>query len=112
MYESHLIPGGSIVIGNTWAILHDPEMFPDPDSFRPERFLSQKSRSGLTEVDSPLPLSVFGYGRRLCPGRFMARASLWVVVANLLASFEFAPAKDAQGLPMPVEEKYTSGIVA
>ena len=33
------IPAGAVVIGNAWAILHDPELFPDPESFNPSHFI-------------------------------------------------------------------------
>lgn len=29
-----------MVIGNTWAISHDPERYPDPDKFDPDRFVN------------------------------------------------------------------------
>ncbi|KAG2021095.1 O-methylsterigmatocystin oxidoreductase [Coprinopsis cinerea AmutBmut pab1-1] len=41
VYEGHLIPGGSVILSNTWAIMHDPEVFEEPMEFRPERYLSE-----------------------------------------------------------------------
>ena len=42
------------------AMLHDPEAYPDPEAFRPERFLTA---SGAV-CEDPLLVSAFGYGRR------------------------------------------------
>jgi hypothetical protein len=41
----------------------------------------------------------------------MARASVWITVASVLAAFDIAPARDAEGNLIPVEEKYTSGFI-
>ena len=114
VYEGCLIPGGSMVIGNAWAIMHDPDVFPDPEAFRPEHFLTHTQ--GGTFNDDPatdratdLP---FGFGRRICPGRFMARESVWTAIANVLASFTIKQATDKKGQLVPVQEEYNSGIVA
>jgi cytochrome P450 len=69
VYEGYLIPAGSTVIGNAWAILHDPEFFPNPESFHPERFLKSGDSNRFPDV-------AFGFGRRICPGQHMARSSV------------------------------------
>jgi len=113
VYEGYLIPGGSMVIGNSWAILHDPNVFPDPESFRPEHFLTREQGGTLpAELADKFPDAVFGFGRRICPGRFMAQASVWTAVANVLAAFSIRHAKDEEGRVILVQEKYNSGIVS
>ncbi len=92
---------GAVVIGNTWcavfllrsrviltasrAILHDPDVYPEPDTFKPERFLN---RDG-TLRDDPFLMSAFGYGKRICPGRHFASDTLFIVVASVLSVFNF-----------------------
>ncbi|KAI0259890.1 cytochrome P450 [Gloeopeniophorella convolvens] len=98
-YDGYFIPAGSVIMGNTWGILHDPVAFPEPDRFIPERWLEPGAAA--------FPDIAFGFGRRECPGRFMARASIWATIAGMLAAFEIMPAKD--GLP---EEDYSSGLVS
>lgn len=56
IYGGHRIPGGSIVIGNVWAMLHDERVYKDPFSFKPERFLGP--------TPEPDPDVLFGFGRR------------------------------------------------
>ena len=65
------------------AILHDPVTYPEPDVFKPERFIN----SDGTLRDDPVLTSVFGYGKRICPGRHLADATLFIVIASLLSVF-------------------------
>jgi cytochrome P450 len=48
-----------MVIANAWAMLHDPDVYKDPFTFNPDRFLV--SEGGLGE---PIPIGHFGFGRR------------------------------------------------
>ncbi|KAJ7617238.1 cytochrome P450 [Roridomyces roridus] len=87
-YGGYRIPRGSLVIGNTWAILHDERNYPDPHLFKPERFLLPDGRLDPGALD---PQAAFGYGRRLCPGRHFARSTLWIAIASILAVFDISP---------------------
>ncbi|TFY82421.1 hypothetical protein EWM64_g1591 [Hericium alpestre] len=103
VYEGMFLPAGSIVFGNSWAILHDESVFPDANSFKPEHFLDPSVK---------YPEAAFGFGRRICPGRFMARASVWIAVACMLATFEITKARDENGKEIEPRDEYTSGIVS
>ena len=46
-YEQLTIPKDTTTCVNIWAIHHDPENWPDPDKFIPERFLSNKGDNNL-----------------------------------------------------------------
>ena len=72
------------------AILRDPARYPEPEVFKPERFLN--SDGGL--LDDPMLASAFGYGKRICPGRHFADATLFIVVASLLSVFNIEKVKD------------------
>jgi len=41
-YAGYLIPAGATVMVNTWALGHDPNLFPNPEKFSPERWLDPK----------------------------------------------------------------------
>ncbi|KAI9450441.1 cytochrome P450 [Lactarius psammicola] len=103
VYEGYFLPAGSMVIGNAWAVLHDESVFPDPSQFRPERFLDPNVK---------LPEAVFGFGRRICPGRFMARSSMWITIASVLAAFEIGPVTDSDGVPLIPREDYKAGVIS
>jgi cytochrome P450 len=61
IYRGYLIPAGTTVIGNVWAICRDPKIYPDPESFNPDRFLKDGKIDPL--VFNPED-RVFGTGRR------------------------------------------------
>ena len=61
VYRGYLIPEGATVIENIWAALRDPNAYPDPESFNPDRFLKDGKLNPL--VFDPEE-RVFGVGRR------------------------------------------------
>jgi hypothetical protein len=128
VYEGYRIPKGATVIANIWAITHDEELYPSPDNFDPERFLGPRPQADPFKY-------VFGFGRRVCPGKsrchaslrfpaptiltspyalsgaHFAQVSLLLNMASLLAVFEIRKAKDAQGREIEPVEKWSSGTV-
>ena len=71
--------------------MHEPAMFPEPDTFRPERFLETHDPR-LLDFDLPL-----GFGRRICVGLHLARASLFITVSRILCAFDILPARGETG---------------
>nr|ANC28040.1 cytochrome P450 [Polyporus umbellatus] len=95
-----IIPGGSIVMANIWAMSRDTESYQDPERFHPERFL----RNGQLNCDVRDPASyVFGFGRRLCPGRHFAEAKLFITCASILHTFNISPPLDMEGRPTKLD---------
>jgi 3-hydroxyphenylacetate 6-hydroxylase len=96
IYEGKLIPAGSTVYLNAWACnmgrqcsnsltprsytnsLVDPEVWSDPEEFRPERWIEQ--------LDAPL--FTYGLGYRMCAGSLLANRELYLVFLRMLNSFE------------------------
>jgi cytochrome P450 len=83
-------------------VLHDESVFPESNRFKPERFLDPSVK---------LPEAVFGFGRRICPGRFMARSSMWIAVASVLAAYDISPVLSPDGVPLIPKEEYTQGVI-
>jgi cytochrome P450 len=81
------------------AILHDPELYPDPEEFKPERFLNE---NGSVRDDPTLSL-VFGIGKRICPGRHFVDSTIFIVTASILSVFNVTNAKDENGHEIPVQ---------
>ncbi|KAF5310947.1 hypothetical protein D9619_008082 [Psilocybe cf. subviscida] len=59
-YKGYFLPAKSMVIPNTWAIKHNEDVFVEPYSFNPERFLTGNN----LEVINAHYAASWGYGRR------------------------------------------------
>ncbi|KAI0675604.1 cytochrome P450 [Trametes maxima] len=93
-YRGYDLPAGCMVLANTWAMTRDTRHYPEPEEFRPERYLEDKTRKEGVLLPSSF---VFGYGRRVCPGQPLADASIWLAMANIIALFDIRKAVDASG---------------
>lgn len=105
VYEGYFIPKGTSILTNIWAMTHDATKYPAPFEFKPERFFTS---SGDLNDDQVTP--VWGWGRRICVGRYVADASLWSAIASMLAVFDFLKATDENGKDIDFEPRWTSGI--
>jgi cytochrome P450 len=85
-------PGCSLV-ANAYLIHHDPDIYPDPYSFRPERFLK--------EPPGTYTWIPFGGGRRRCLGASFAMLEMTVVLRSLLGACEVRTA----GGPIEVAQR-------
>ncbi|KAI0273085.1 cytochrome P450 [Russula aff. rugulosa BPL654] len=95
VYNGLFIPKGAWLIGNIWAITRDPDVFPEPEVFKPERFLNP---DGTLRDDVTLT-SVFGFGKRVCPGRHYVDATLFIVAATVLSVFRIEKRRGSEGTP-------------
>ncbi|CAA7266287.1 unnamed protein product [Cyclocybe aegerita] len=104
IHNGYLIPKGALIIPNVWGMSHDHKVYSDPFSFRPERFLGPQPEQKPTYM-------CFGFGRRICPGRVLADASLFISCAMSLAVFEITKfAKD--GLIYTPTPEQTTGTIS
>ncbi|KAG9091821.1 hypothetical protein FS749_016223 [Ceratobasidium sp. UAMH 11750] len=97
VYKGYRIPKGAIVIANIWAMCHDANVYKDPETFEPDRFL---------DPSIPAP-PTFGFGRRICPGIHYAGSSLFICITSILATFNIEMARDERGteiVPLPLGE--------
>jgi len=80
-------PAGVCLVANAYLIHHDPDIYPDPYAFRPERFLGE-SPGTYTWIP-------FGGGRRRCLGASFALQEMKIVLRAVLSRFDVAPATEA-----------------
>ncbi|KAF2180281.1 cytochrome P450 oxidoreductase [Zopfia rhizophila CBS 207.26] len=83
--SGRFIPGGTIVGINPWVINRDKTMFPDPDDFKPEGWMTA-AEGQLRQMDNIIELN-FGGGARKCIGRNMSMIEMHKVVPQLLREF-------------------------
>jgi cytochrome P450 len=103
-HEGMRIPKGAYLLPAVWWFLHDPSVYPEPESFQPERFLPPRNEP---DPDS----ETFGYGRRRCPGRFFADANMYLNIVQTLAAFSIGKAMDANRNETEVNVKPGRGIL-
>jgi len=108
-YDGYFIPKGTVVVGAAWSILHNPEVFEAPEEFRPERYL--KDGQINPNVRDPV-VAAFGFGRRMCPGRYLSDNSLYSIVSSVLAVYNINAPVDESGKPKQLEANYTSGVLS
>ena len=87
------------------AITRDPDVYPEPEDLKPERFLNQ---NGTLRKDVAFS-SVFGFGRRVCPGRCFADTTLFIVAVTVLSVFCIERWHNTEGVPF--DYTYSGGLV-
>lgn len=109
-WNGYFIPKGSLIIGNTWALCHEEAIFPDPDTFNPDRYTRDKD--GKPSSQETHVVAAFGYGRRVCPGRWLALETAWLTVAQLLAVYDVKRSIDDNGKEIIPKVKFTHGMTS
>ncbi|KAH7926919.1 cytochrome P450 [Leucogyrophana mollusca] len=83
-YQGYHIKKGTMIVPCIWNMHHNETEFPDAFTFNPERFLE----------DSCTPLQLteghygFGFGRRKCPGQYLAAKTIWIGLVRILWGFD------------------------
>lgn len=105
VYNDFFIPANTVVAINQYA-LHFDERYKDASRFRPERYLQNLEKAGVSAAQ-PDPFLrnhfSFGAGRRICPGLHLAENSLFITVAMILWAFEIRPPLDPDGREQDVD---------
>ncbi|KAI3705808.1 hypothetical protein L1987_76050 [Smallanthus sonchifolius] len=83
---NYTIPQNAQVWVNVWAICHDPKVWEDPNTFKPERFLG----SNIDFTGHDFEFIPFGGGRRMCPGLPSGVKSLQTMLASLVLGYDWS----------------------
>ena len=73
-----------LLLASIYLVHHDPEIYPDPHSFEPERFLGRPP--------DPRTWLPWGGGRKFCPGLHLATLEIRAVLREMLATVRLRPA--------------------
>ncbi|KAG2011938.1 cytochrome P450, variant 2 [Coprinopsis cinerea AmutBmut pab1-1] len=97
VFEGYIIPKHTVILPNLRMMMADPIAYPDPEQFRPERFLLPSGQLN-PHVRDPYSIA-FGFGKRMCPGYRMAHSTLFITAATVLSLFEMKSQKTSRSLP-------------
>lgn len=74
--DSYTVPKGSMVVPSCWPALHDPEVYPEPESFDPDRWITGDAEKKVSNW------LVFGTGPHYCLGQTYAQLNLMAMVGK------------------------------
>ncbi|KAF3673614.1 Cytochrome 82A3 [Capsicum annuum] len=86
------IPKGTRLLVNIWKIHNDPDIWPNPQEFKPDRFLT--THKDVNVRGNHFELMPFGSGRRMCPGVSLGLQVVQYVMAVLLQGFKITRPSD------------------
>ena len=104
--EGWRAPQGALIGVDMQSVQHDPEIYPDPHTYDPFRFLKQGERADASAVPSNDPgtkntgltttsdiFLSFSHGRHACPGRFFVALEMKLLLAYMVMNYEIQPLK-------------------
>jgi len=107
-YDGRFIPKGSIIFANIWAMSRDPNIFPEPDRFNPERFVEKVDDETARRRDPRV--FVFGFGRRRCPGTHLVESFIWLMIVTILAMLDIEKPRDEDGKEIEPDVKFENSV--
>ncbi|KHJ85497.1 hypothetical protein OESDEN_14775 [Oesophagostomum dentatum] len=79
----HHVPAGTPIAAEMSLIMSDDKYFDNPTEFDPDRY----SRAGKSLEQQVIP---FGLGKRACMGESLAKAEIYLVLANMVSRYDFS----------------------
>ena len=116
--EGFTFPTGSVFFANLTSMMKNSNFFPQPEAFKPERFLySNKKLASNSSTFDLLNNSYrfsknervipFGVGKRYCMGELLARNEVFLFTVSLIQRLQFFPPQEH---PTPNPSNYHAGI--
>ncbi|KAI8075991.1 cytochrome P450 [Halteromyces radiatus] len=103
--RDYFFPKGTVLVSNMIGMHMNPDVYPDPETFKPERFLnntrtmSSSANGNVNQRD----LFIFGWGRRICPGIYLAEVEMFHIFVRIFANASIAPPLDGDGKEVPID---------
>ena len=99
------IPKNTAIAPMLSEIMHDPEYFPEPEEFNPERYLSRDENGEKKFTPNPKVIP-FGTGKRRCLGENLARMSVYKFFTSLIQKYEIV-----SGQEEPILDEHSGGFI-
>ncbi|XP_044974687.1 indole-2-monooxygenase-like [Hordeum vulgare subsp. vulgare] len=87
--DGYIVPAGTRVVVNAWAIGRDSMSWEDAEEFIPERFIDEGNTRNVNFKGNDFQFLPFGAGRRMCPGMNLGIANVELMLANLVNHFDW-----------------------
>ncbi|KAK6212772.1 hypothetical protein LQW54_004861 [Pestalotiopsis sp. IQ-011] len=94
--DGQVVPPGILVGVGLYSLMHNPEYFPEPFAFRPERWLDDGAAAG-DKAAMRRAFVPFILRDRGCAGKAVAYLEMSLTVAKTLRYFDFRPAPGPAG---------------
>ncbi|KAF5011718.1 hypothetical protein FDECE_2178 [Fusarium decemcellulare] len=104
-YNGYFIPKDTLILPAVASLAHDPAVYHNPTEFKPERFAEPYNEPLASEIS-------FGFGRRSCPGQYIAEQTMFLTIAQTLAVFNIEKAVDDEGNEVAVEYQPLPGVIS
>ena len=88
------------------AITRNEEVYPEPEQFMPERFWGKMDSEAAHHASA-----VFGFGRRVCPGKAFAESSMFLLMSNIVATMDLTKALDEAGNPITPSVEFNKSAI-
>ncbi|KAK0615326.1 cytochrome P450 [Bombardia bombarda] len=118
VYNGYFIPKGTRLLPLDWAFLRNPNKYPDPENFHPERWLEPgwpTYQEPLTQFPTIKGMSSFGWGHRQCLGMSLTQDELLVACGSLAWCFNLKPKRDpanpGHDFPVPLDKSNSLLII-
>lgn len=99
----YALPPGTIVGTQAWSMHRDASVFPSPDAFLPERWLSTNPEQLARMTAHMMP---FGTGTRICGGQNLALMMLRLGIASFVRNFEIRTPAETTDTSMEVMDSF------
>ncbi|KAI7863483.1 cytochrome P450 [Spinellus fusiger] len=113
--NNYTIKKGTTLISDMYSIHRNPDIYPDPHKFIPERFINNTSTISASANGKPTERDQynFGWGRRMCPGIYLAETEMFFAYTTLWARCTIEPALDSNNNPVyaDIESIIDNGVV-
>ncbi|KAL0932328.1 cytochrome p450 [Colletotrichum truncatum] len=116
VYNGYFIPAGATIHALEWGITRDESIYPDPETFNPDRWLQPSYptyKEPLTRFPNLDGFSQFGFGRRTCQGVPIVDQDLFLTMGGVAWGLNIQKKRNADGTEVPVHwNDYTPLLIA